>query len=198
MAKQINVSVGGVVKKVKEVPLGIGGVVKKAKSGKCGVGGVVKTFFESNLVLYDNGETDYTWEGATNSSGYLQIGTTFNPGSSGYGCYISTQIDISNYSKLRVTLVDPSDSVSTYKNGIMYLFDVDTKQGTFGIAEKGWTRSPDSTITLTMPISDSDLDSGEYERPTFQFGLAFRKFDSEWLDGRSFVNQPKIQKIWFE
>ena len=76
MAKQINVSVGGVVKKVKEVPLGIGGVVKKAKSGKCGVGGVVKTFFESNLVLYDNGETDYTWEGATNSSGYLQIGTT--------------------------------------------------------------------------------------------------------------------------
>lgn len=50
MAKQINVSVGGVVKKVKKVPLGIGGVVKEAKKGVCGVGGVVKTFFESNII----------------------------------------------------------------------------------------------------------------------------------------------------
>ena len=50
MAKQIDVSVGGVVKKVKKVPLGIGGVVKEAKKGVCGVGGVVKTFFESNII----------------------------------------------------------------------------------------------------------------------------------------------------
>lgn len=51
MAKQINVGVGGVVKKVKEVPIGIGGVVKKAKKGVCGIGGVVKEFFTSGLNL---------------------------------------------------------------------------------------------------------------------------------------------------
>ena len=55
MAKQINVSVGGVVKKVKEVPLGVGGVVKKAKKGVCGVGGVVKTFFQNQMVIFSDG-----------------------------------------------------------------------------------------------------------------------------------------------
>ena len=50
MAKQINVSVGGVVKKVKKVPLGIGGVVKEAKKGVCGVGGVVREFFASSII----------------------------------------------------------------------------------------------------------------------------------------------------
>ena len=63
MAKQINVGVGGVVKKVKEVPIGIGGVVKKAKKGVCGIGGVVKEFFTSNPLTYA-----WKWE----SSSYVR------------------------------------------------------------------------------------------------------------------------------
>lgn len=67
MAKQINVGIGGVVKKIKEVPLGIGGVIKKAKKGVCSVGGVVKEFFASELVLYDG--TNFT-NGAVQADQY--------------------------------------------------------------------------------------------------------------------------------
>ena len=55
MAKQINIGVGGVMKKVKKVPASIGGVVKEMKKGVCGVGGVVKEFFNSEFVIYDHG-----------------------------------------------------------------------------------------------------------------------------------------------
>ena len=76
MAKQIDVSVGGVVKKVKKVPLGIGGVVKEAKKGVGGVGGVVKTFFESNIITSTNANdkcyrytyNDYLYIGSNESS----------------------------------------------------------------------------------------------------------------------------------
>ena len=68
MAKQINVSVGGVVKKVKEVPMGIGGVVKKAKKGVCGVGGVVREFYNSELVIYDHGTNPYGLKNLAQSS----------------------------------------------------------------------------------------------------------------------------------
>lgn len=50
MAKQINVGVGGVVKKVSKVPISIGGVVKQVKKWVCGVGGVVKEFFTSSII----------------------------------------------------------------------------------------------------------------------------------------------------
>lgn len=55
MAKQINVGVGGAVKKVSKVPICIGGVVKQAKKGVAGVGGAVKEFFSSGYDLYSYG-----------------------------------------------------------------------------------------------------------------------------------------------
>lgn len=55
MAKQINIGVGGITKKVKKVHASIGGVVKEMKKGVCGVGGVVKEFFNSEFVIYDYG-----------------------------------------------------------------------------------------------------------------------------------------------
>lgn len=59
MAKQINVCVGGVVKKVSKVSACIGGVVKEMKKGVCGVGGVVKEFYASGFTIFDYGENPY-------------------------------------------------------------------------------------------------------------------------------------------
>lgn len=50
MAKQINVGVGGAVKKVSKVYASVGGAVKEIKKGVAGVGGAVKEFFTSNLI----------------------------------------------------------------------------------------------------------------------------------------------------
>ena len=66
MPKQINVSINGVVKTVKEVPLSINGVVKKATKGVCGVDGAVREFFamsdyeqiQNYSLIYDRG-TEY-------------------------------------------------------------------------------------------------------------------------------------------
>ena len=55
MAKQINVGIDGVIKKVSKVTCGVDGVVKTVKKGTCGIDGVVKEFFASELVLYNNG-----------------------------------------------------------------------------------------------------------------------------------------------
>ena len=110
MAKQINVSVGGVVKKVKEVPLGIGGVVKKAKSGKCGVGGVVKTFYEGELTVFDS--TNGGWQnGFSFGNGTAKVTTStllYMP----YDTYANGYVDINvpsgfsagNYSTLYVDM----------------------------------------------------------------------------------------------
>ena len=69
MAKQINIGVGGVVKKVSKVPASIGGVVKEMKKGVCGVGGVVKEFWTAL-------DTDLTILGAY-QAGYWTRAATF-------------------------------------------------------------------------------------------------------------------------
>lgn len=136
MAKQINVGVGGVVKKVKEVPLGIGGVVKKAKSGKCGIGGVVKTFFESELVLYDTGTQYYTINNTSSAtitfnSSSISIAKPSNYANSGVytltfafatgnldlsqytKCYVQASINgYLSYTKARVGVKETSDATS--------------------------------------------------------------------------------------
>lgn len=68
MAKQINVCVGGVVKKVTKVPACIGGVVKEMKKGVCGVGGAVREFFtglDTNLTILGAHNAGYWTRAAT-------------------------------------------------------------------------------------------------------------------------------------
>lgn len=69
MAKEIDVCIGGVIKKVKKVPICIGGVIKEAKKGFGGVGGYVKEFFTSNPLTYS---TSPSGAGYINDSGYFQ------------------------------------------------------------------------------------------------------------------------------
>lgn len=68
MAKQINIGVGGVVKKVSKVPASIGGVVKEMKKGVCGVGGVVKEFWtalDTDLTILEAHQAGYWTRAAT-------------------------------------------------------------------------------------------------------------------------------------
>lgn len=117
MAKQINIGVGGVVKKVKEVPIGIGGVVKKAKKGVCGIGGVVKEFFNSSYELYDNGVangttfsyfTNYSSFYAEDAGSYFNCRTTSSVGTNGnstrqFVIKTKSMIDVTSYNTLNVT-----------------------------------------------------------------------------------------------
>lgn len=128
MAKQINVGVGGVVKKVKEVPFSIGGVIKKAKKGVCGVGGVVKTFFgtayttdygyntgaSDNVTVYDSfvgvdGETiriyaDYKGIGSSNSNGRTHWFDVMNNMDTLGGKSFKCDYSITNYSAFSGTV----------------------------------------------------------------------------------------------
>lgn len=95
MAKQINIGVGGVVKKVSKVPASIGGVVKEMKKGVCGVGGVVKEFWTAL-------DTDLTILGA-HQAGYWTRAATFgnwtydkDPEEDGGDSYFCQFIDMMN------------------------------------------------------------------------------------------------------
>lgn len=50
MAKQINTSIGGVIKTIKDVRVGIGGAVRRVKKGVSSIGGVIKEFFNSGYT----------------------------------------------------------------------------------------------------------------------------------------------------
>lgn len=120
MAKQINIGVGGVVKKVSKVPASIGGVVKQMKKGVCGIGGVVKTFFTGNVIYEDGGE-GYDLETylsvttglgclVSKESDYLSfsvVGYSNSSGTMSYsyaGVYTKEKIDLTNISKIQVTI----------------------------------------------------------------------------------------------
>lgn len=130
MAKQINVGVDGVVKKVKEVPLCIDGVVKKAKKGVCGVGGVVKEFFASAYQLFGNvsmvtGSNKQNLLAREITGGYKFVTESSYGGNGGlYACVsTSNKIDITNYSTLSITYTYVN-SFSTNTNQCYMKIDV--------------------------------------------------------------------------
>lgn len=111
MAKQINVSIGG-VKKSTKVYACIGNVIKQIKKGVCGVGGVVKEFFASELVLYDG--TSFT-NGAVQNGSY-GIDYEGDVGFlSGKKLVVKFKSAITNTSYIRFTaFYKDSDSLSYY------------------------------------------------------------------------------------
>ena len=191
MAKQINVSVGGVVKKVKEVPLGIGGVVKKAKSGKCGVGGVVKEFFTSELVLYDAGTSDYGVVGSSCTLGDSYM--TLNSVDAYF--YFKTPIDMSGYTKVNVTFVD---NQMAYPNGIWYLHDRNFST-TYSTGkcfdEEGWTREPGAEKTVSCNYTSMKNSDNVVNLSSVILMMGARAWNSSWSTGYS-LSGLKIKKVW--
>ena len=144
MAKQINVSVGGVVKIVKKVPLSIGGVVKYAKKGLCGVGGVVKEFFVDVIQL---------WDGTNYLNGASNVSTTRIKYSDTEGFLVGRNISVtikggiaSNY-LMTVELLRGGTIQATY------YFDADGNVGLDYDGNKGWNAGTTYNISLAS-ISD--------------------------------------------
>lgn len=107
MAKQINVSIGG-VKKSTKVYACIGNVIKQIKKGFAGIDAVVKEFYTSiNPVIYDYGTYYNGASFVANSSNLIQtigsdyIQITYNETQGGY-CYITlgTTLDLSDFTKI--------------------------------------------------------------------------------------------------
>lgn len=124
MAKQINVGIGGAVKKVSKLYAGVGGVVKQIKKGVAGVGGVVKTFYESstitsantggNLVNLSKTSDGYlSWNiSGSSGQGYIDIYGDFAGKSYSITAYCSGY-DIDVYEESRVTTWFSYDETST-------------------------------------------------------------------------------------
>lgn len=140
MAKQINIGVGGVVKKMSKVPVAIGGVVKEVKKGVCGIGGVVKEFFTSNPLTYSFTNHSGGWSKSITTEGYLKIksgtetsgtGTRLKiNGVAGHSIYVSVNTDgsypriygytSSSASSTRYTTKNSGSSVSMTINCTSY------------------------------------------------------------------------------
>lgn len=87
MAKQINTSVGGVVKTIKDIRVGVGGAVKTVIKGVGSVGGVIKEFYnpsnydqiQNYYLIYDRG-TEY-------------VGLKYQAENTSYGGFITKNSD---------------------------------------------------------------------------------------------------------
>lgn len=185
MAKQINAGVGG-VKKVSKAYAGVGGVVKQIKKGVAGVGGVVKEFYTAELVLYDNGTTNYTFKLGTLEDGYVKS-------TSGGFVQITSKVNLSDYKKCKIIFKNYGSSTS-YPNGIVYLktdevsLDIDIHDGFHRTNDA----DEDGYITCTIDISEiaSTLTSVTPK-------LYFTRWKTDWLTNDVLSYIP-VYKWWFE
>lgn len=163
MAKQINIGVGGVVKKVKKVPASIGGVVKEMKKGVCGIDGVVKEFFRSEFTIYDNGYNPFNvhilpswYNAATIESDHLEQ-TSGSYDKSGY-----SSIDMQGSALFYFDELVGLESLDDYSELVM---EVDTKGKSCNYHRLGLNISfgarYQASYWISIPISNSTAVSGK-------------------------------------
>lgn len=133
MAKQINVGVGGVVKKVSKVPISIGGVVKQVKKGVCGVGGVVKEFF-SGIITFSSTNGYY-------SNSFKNGCTTIHGSSDSAASFYAYSSDIGNKS------VSMKLDIESYQGVGFYAL---TGTGYYDYSNIGQATAGDVTLTTTI------------------------------------------------
>ena len=225
MAKQINVSVGGVVKKVKEVPLGVGGVVKKAKSGVAGVAGVVREYFSQGLIIYDNGDNPFKLAAngkySSVESNYLQVKdqtsyvNLYSNAHGGARFYSEERFpyaSLSEFTKLCVTL-DSGSTYSLYRHHFGVYFGFPLKENPSHplcalTAQVYASFRDDNEIisgkrTVSMNISDMAFTSN-YEKYCSSYGLPFIRVTeyTDYQSGDDYAEYKmaamKIYKIWLE
>lgn len=186
--------IGGVARQVANMYEGIGGVARQIVKGWEGIGGVAREFYSGELVLYDNGTTNYTWSGSCtlNASSMSVNGSSF---------YINQSIDISKYTKLGVTFIDDTkpESSFSYANGNLCLYDR-SYSTSINLFDTGYDRKAGQTITklfdLDTDVSGNDGNIEDFDLTTFQPMFLFMIWNSSWFGGASFYGT--ILRIWFE
>lgn len=193
MGRSIYEGIGGVARKGKQPYVGVGGVARKIKEGFIGIGGIARKFFSKEIVLYDNGVTNYTWGGnVTNSNNVLSPTGKF---------YISESINISGCTKLGMTFIDSttSSTATSTQNANLRLYNYNFSS-TEDLFDTGFTRSAGNTITklfdLDTDVSGNDGDINDHDLTNFRPAFLFMIWNSSWLSSTSW--KGKVQKIWFE
>lgn len=188
-------AVGGVVKEITKVPVTVGGVVKEAASGVCGVGGVVRTFYQNELVLYDNG---------TNKAG-LQAYNEYGYQDSNYTSFNSDHIYItysgSNSSGfVGYTVFEPSKTLSL--SGFTKMYIEVTVSKYYSGYTKMWLYINDKSCEENPDISLNSRTIYEFTIPDTVIGATLASFEiSGYNTSKSYVGPcltAKIHKIWFE
>lgn len=179
MAKQINVGVGGVVKKVSKPTFSVGGVVKTAKKGVCGVGGVVKEFYAGEYVLYDRG-TNYAGLTASNSDN--EVGTQFIAIYTGSSHNVKLpSINYANYSSVGVILSTANKfgagadypQIAFYTGSTVKTIIMNTGQKQLNVDDTEMTfmfdiSSMTETATYNLRVRPVTLEYGTYEKRTIK------------------------------
>lgn len=201
MAKQINVGIGGVVKKVSKVPAAIGGVVKEMKKGVCGVGGVIKTFFESNFLLYNNGEwgngygivagnTVGTYFTITDKGTYITQ-TWKSSGSSSAYLMSSKYIDLTKYSKLHIKFRVDNYNDSYYQFGA----DVYIKQSSGYYSRAGYISDRDASVGTIYDVTGTLVKDTNKEQQGNGFYIKFEGSGNGWGGGAINIT---LYELWLE
>lgn len=176
MAKEIDASVGGAIKKMKKVYAGVGGAVKEMKKGYCGVGGAVKTFYETNVITsISYPDSPYTW-GTGNGYTYISWGSNWPEQRETqvymYGDFAGKTYSITGYSS------GQSADLLLYKsdgNLVSYSYDY--------IREDTW-----NTISGTFPADTSYIKFRQYTHSEYMIWFRLRSFV---IDGVDRMNEIK-------
>lgn len=187
----IHGTVGGVVKEITKVPVTVGGVVKEAASGVCGVGGVVKTFYQNELVLYDNGKNnaglqaynDYGYQDSdytSFNSDHIYITYKYSGGAVGYMIFKpSKTLSLSGFTKMYIEA-----TVSKYYSNYVKMY--------LSINDKTCEERPVISLNSRMIY--------EFTIPSAVIGAVLTSFEIENTNDH-YVGPcltAKIHKIWFE
>ena len=163
MAKQINTSIGGIVKKVSKVRASVGGVVKTVKKGVCGVGGVVKTFFSgladiSQWSYFEDTDTQFISASTVtvDSSGITIHLATTNANKTD-GAYLGARIYFDeDLAGKTVKITARRYSNSTNKSRIVCTAkycEEDTIFNSSAVFTSTWSTNSDSTTYSTRDVS---------------------------------------------
>lgn len=184
--------VNNVARKVNRQWRGVDNIAREIKNEWRGVNNVARLCFQKSLVLFDNGQTNYTWVNATNNGSALvpNANATF---------YIQQSVDISRYSKIGITFIDSSlPKNSTYYNANVRFYNANYSLSS-RIFDDGYDRNPSNVITWMFNITGDGYNDGSianHDLTNFRPGFLFMLWNESWYGGYSF--NGSILKIWFE
>lgn len=186
MAKQINVCVGGVVKKVSKVPACIGGVVKEMKKGVCGVGGVVKEFYAAGFTIFDYGENPYNIRTVNEHADNFASVNSDCLSISSYKCYsesarypftcdsMSDLTSLDEYTYLKI-VADSAFFTTSYSTGFVF----GSRKGTVVAWSKNFTVDDDTASIQTGYYTLTSTNKTNFD--TYYASYGAPKINTQWF-----------------
>lgn len=196
MAYGIWRGVDNVARKVIKEWRGVGNVARNIKAEWRGVDGVARKVFQSELVLYDNGVSNF---GLLRGGSGVTIGADcITITSTQVGFYFSTPIDLTKFTHINIDFTDGTGNTVTYPNGCWYLTDRNHSTGFSTSAkfdEEGYARSASTRMTSSWNYQNADHPNNIVNMANVVLAIHVLAWKSDWLTSGT-VNNLKIHKIW--